>query len=402
MASWEIPGLGSDGDNRFLPGLARPRVVLPVATAVVVTVAALSAVAGVGPLATSGGGPVLGNADTDQQRPAVVSVSGNRTVTVEYVLESGDTERFVVDGVRPELSDEEHGWAIVDREELPPVLERAGDPQARGSAEPDRSDADVAAGAVDAGVVTFGQYALVGEISASTRRAGDSSVTVVVPAGRDVDPARKSYFLSEYVSPYALGAGGSDVTIVAVPDALSHRGLMYGDDAGYVTVDWFWDGGIGSVWIHEYVHARQEFTTACEMTWFRESSAEYLSFRIMEEQHPDLTDREVRERLDSLPEHREVSLANCSRETARNVDYTRGVRLLYAVDAAIRTGSDGEHTLFDVFRAMNGREEPVTVEEFRRLVERYSGEDQPWIDPAVADPGEMDRYRGYEGAFSGE
>lgn len=402
MVSREILGTDSDGGNRVLRLLVDPRVVLPVAVAVVVAVAALSTVAGVGPLAASGGGPTLDDVDADEQRPAVVSVTGNRTVTVEYVLESGETERFVIQDVQPELSDEEHGWAIVDRQELPPALEGVGDPSPDGSPESDGGEEEVAVRAVDAGVVTFGQYALVGEFSASTRGAGDSMVTVVVPAGRDVDPARKSYFLSEYASPYAFGPNGSDVAIVAVPDALSHRGLMYGDDAGYVTVDWFWDGGIGSVWLHEYVHARQGFTTACEMTWFREASAEYLSFRIMEEQHPDLTDADVRDRLDSLPEHRDASLANCSRETDRSVDYTRGVRLLYAVDAEIRTGSDGEHTLFDVFRAMNEREGPVTVEEFRRLVERFSGEDQAWIDSAIADPGKMDRHRDYEGVFAGE
>lgn len=340
---------------------------------------------GVGSIALPGSieyGP-LGGADPGPAYPTVVDVTGNETVTVEYATGPDETEQFVVEDVDPRLSDDENGWAFVARSELPPALEDvAGDP--------------------DAGVVTVGELSLVGELSAATRDAGDSTVTVVVPAGRDVDPERKAYFLAEYVSPYSFGPSGTDVTLVAAPDALPHRGLMYSDDTGYVTVEWFWDGSVGSVWIHEYVHARQEFTTECEMSWFREASAEYLAFRIMQEQHPEVTDEDVRSRLDSLPEHREASLANCSSWNDESVDYTRGVRLLYAVDAEIRAGSDGEHTLFDVFRAMNERDEPVTVEEFRRLVEQHSGTDEAWIETAITETGEMDCYREYEGTFPEE
>lgn len=334
-------------------------------------------------LPISGAHGPFGGDDGAPVYPAVVDVAGNETVTVEYATGPGEVERFAVDGVDPRLSNAENGWAFVDRSALPPALENAsGDPAA--------------------GIVTVGRLALVGELSASTREAGDSTVTVVVPAGRDVDPDRKAYFLAEYVSPYSFAPHGTDVTLVAAPDVLPHRGVMYSDDTGYVTVDWFWDGSVGSVWIHEYVHARQDFRTACEMSWFREASAEYFAFRIMQEQHPDVTDDDVRARLESLPEHPETSLANCSSWNGERVDYTRGVRLLYAVDAEIRAESGGEHTLFDVFRAMNELDDPVTIDEFLRLVERYSGEEQTWLESDITEPGKMDCYREYEGTFPEE
>ena len=316
----------------------------------------------------------------DQPRTEVVGVSGNTTVTVEYTTAGGEYRKFVVEGVDPALSDSVDDWAFVDRSALPPEL-------------------GAVAGDHTAGVVPVGGRVLVGNLSGATRQVGNATVTVVAPAGRDVDPERKAHFIAEFLSPYALGPERTEVTLVAAPDALPHNGLLYADNTGYVTIEAFWDGDVGSVWLHEVVHARQSFTLEPEMGWFREASAEYLSYRAMQEQYGPVTDSDVRARLEAAPTHSDATLANRSTWDGETVDYTRGVRLLYAVDAEIRTGSDGEHTIVDVFRTMNGREDPISVREFRRIVERYSGEDEAWIRAAITDSGSMDRYREYDGVF---
>jgi hypothetical protein len=210
-----------------------------------------------------------------------------------------------------------------------------------------------------------------------------------VPGEVDVAPARKARFLAEFVSPYRLHPSPPEtVTFVVAPDSLPSNGRTYGE-TGYVTQRAFWDGDATSVWIHEYVHTRQGFELAPEMRWFREASATYLSARLLEEQYEGVTERDVRTRLEATPDHPRTALANRSAWSDTTADYERGARLLYAVDAALRTGSDGNRTLVDVVRAINRRTGAVTVGEFVDIVERYAGEIE-WLRPSITERGSLD------------
>ncbi|MEF8787144.1 MAG: hypothetical protein V5A45_14525 [Haloarculaceae archaeon] len=323
---------------------------------------------------------VLGSGDeAENTHPSVVDVSGNTTVTITYTT-GRETEEFVVDGVAPELTDSANSWAFVDKSALPPALERRGD---------NRTES----------IVPVGERVLVGNVTSSTRQVGTATVTVVVPAGRGVDPARKSYFISEFLSPYALNPERQAVTVVAAPDALPYKGLTYGDGTSYVTIEAFWDGNVGSVWLHETVHTRQSFTLDSEMKWFREASAEYLTYRALQEQYEEVEDSDVRARLDAVPDYHEARLSAPSTWASNPVDYTRGVRLLYAIDAAVRIGSGGDHTLFDVFYAMNQRDGPVSLHDFRRIVENHSGNNEAWVEHAITEPGPVNQYHDATAVF---
>lgn len=291
---------------------------------------------------------------------AVTGVSGTDPVTVSYDSSDGPGQ-FTVTGVEPELSGS--SWAFLDREALPASLARMD-------------------GNLSAGVLTVGEWTLVGETAHETVSVDNTTLTVVVPAGRDVDPGRKASFLQTYLAPYSLApSADAPVFIVAAPRALPSVGRMYDDGRGYVTETAFWDGDAGSVWIHEFVHARQRFTLAPEMAWFGEASAEYLSYRVLADQYEGVTEADVRSRLEAVATER-VVLAD--RTTwAGTTHYHRGARLLYVLDAAIRAGSEGEQTLVDVFRAMNGADEPVTLGRFITLVERHAGRSLPWLDDAI-------------------
>ena len=378
MAGGETSGRTASDCGESRASVSPPRVVVSVV--VFVTAVAIVATAmGGGPFTAVAPGTVLDSSESDGPNPTV-EASDDGSVTIEYRTESGSSDRLAVDDIDPRLVDGGAGWVVVGRDLLPPALEAAFDDP-------------------ESGVVTVGDRAFVGNLSVSSRDAGNATVTVVVPAGMDVDPQLKSYFLAEFVSPYDLGSHGTDATIVLAPDALPHRGATYADGTAYVTVPQFWDGHVGSVWLHEYVHTRQGYDAETEMSWFTEASAEYLSYRIMAEQYDEVTDDDVVSRLESLPEHPDATLSEPSTWDGESVDYTRGPRLLYAVDATIREGSGGEHTVFDVFRAMNELDDPITVEEFRRIVEEHSGEDEAWIEDAITEPGPMDQYREYDEPF---
>ena len=343
-------------------------------------------------VAVGGGGAVvfgsldsaaLGNdTETESVQPTIVDVSGNTTVTITYSTAGRETEEFIVDSVAPELTDSANGWAFVDTTALPTALERRAD---------NRTDT----------IVPVGDWTLLGNVASSTRRVGTATVTVVAPAGRGVDPMRKSHFISEFLSPYELNPNKQEVTVVAAPGAFPYKGLTYGDGTSYVTIEAFWDGDVGSVWLHETVHTRQSFTLDREMRWFREASAEYLTYRALQEQYEQVDDSDIRARLDAVPDYHETRLSAPSTWGENPVDYTRGVRLLYAIDAAVRTGSNGDHTLFDVFYAMNQRDESISLQEFRRIVEDRSEENEAWIENAITEPGPVKQSHNASAVFAG-
>lgn len=335
----------------------------------VAAVAALLAVAAVGAAAVWPGGNPAG---AGEPATVVEDVAGGETVTVTYATDNG-TREFVVEGVDPARVDGDADWAYLPRSSLPPALERV-------------------TGNHEAGVVPVGRWALVGDLAAESHHVGAAGVTVVAPAGMDVDPGRKSGFLAKFLSPYTLqGANAEWVTLLVAPDAMPSAGRMYGR-TGYVTQHAFWDGEVASVWIHEYVHARQNLSLGPDMRWFTEASATYLSYRLLEEQYSEVSAADVRDRIAATPDHTGTTLANRSALAHTKVDYQRGSRLLYAVDATIRDGSDGNHTLVDVVRAMNHHDETVTVAEFVRIVERYAGTDAGWIRGAITGTGDLDRH----------
>lgn len=300
------------------------------------------------------------------------------TVTVTYRIGGSDTEsaqpgiqQFTVTGVDPGQVDEAGDWAYLPKSSLPPSLAMAD-------------------GYHSAGVETVGPWVLVGNLSTATKVVRTTPVTVVAPAAMDVDPARKAHFLSLLVSPYQLHQGRAEpVTILIAPDALPYDGVTYGSKS-YITQHAFWDGDATSVWIHEYLHSQQHFETAPEMEWFREASATYLAARILAEQYHEVEESDVRAWIVARDDSAGTALADESTWDRSNANYYQGARLLYAVDAAIRDGSGGSHSLVDVFRELNGHEDPVTLAEFVRVVESYSGESEPWLRPAITEAGPMD------------
>lgn len=320
---------------------------------------------------------------TENTGPTIVDVSGNTTVTITYTMAGGEPKTFIVDDVAPGLTDSVNGWAFVDRTAVPSALDRGVDNRT-------------------ASIVPVGDRLLIGNTTTSTRQVGTATVTVVAPAGRGVDPTRKSYFISEFLSPYKLNPDKQSVTVVAAPDAFPHKGLTYADGTSYVTIEGFWDGDVGSVWLHETVHTRQSFTLGPEMRWFREASAEYLTYRALQEQYEAVEDRDIRARLDAVPDYTDTRLSEPSTWEQNPVDYTRGVRVLYAIDAAVRTGSNGDHTLFDVFYAMNQRDGSVSLREFRRIVEDHSGSEETWIENAITEPGPVNQYHNESAVFASE
>jgi hypothetical protein len=241
----------------------------------------------------------------------------------------------------------------------------------------------------------LGPYVLLGNVTMTNTTINGDSLTIVVPGdsryGTGNWHVNGEYFatqLREDMTPYDLSMWTDTHTVLFAIERNTHptadsAGVMYRSDEGYVVPNKIYTT-TDNTWIHEYIHAQQNFNLAPQMWWFTEGSAEYLTHRIMQEQSP-ITEQSVRASLSMQDQYDGTALAEPSDWAGgkAQTEYTAGPRLLYRIDEQIRSGSNGRYTLVDVFKMMNGDRSQVTLTRFIELVESFSREDASWIRGAV-------------------
>lgn len=123
-------------------------------------------------------------------------------------------------------------------------------------------------------------------------------------------------------------------------------------------------------WVHEFTHVALEFDTTPRMRWLREASATYTG-QYVTLQRGYWPRSEFRDRLNA---HRGADgvLGNQSTWT-RLTPYRKGAVVLAYLDQRIREETDGDRTIFAVFRRLNG-EEVVTYSEFKQAVASVVGD----------------------------
>ncbi|ESP86851.1 hypothetical protein [Candidatus Halobonum tyrrellensis] len=133
---------------------------------------------------------------------------------------------------------------------------------------------------------------------------------------------------------------------------------------------------------HEFVHTRQAFQVTDRMQWFVEASASYygdlLLYRSGGMRYGDFRSAVTFSRTEN------AVLTNGS-DPAREAFYLKGARVLAALDAEIRTETNGSRTLMDVFGRVNDHEGRVSYDDFRAIVTEVGGESLgEWVDTYVA------------------
>jgi hypothetical protein len=232
---------------------------------------------------------------------------------------------------------------------------------------------------------TFGdRYALVGSQTADQYRIGDQRVALVRPTGTQVAAGTERVVASLRAANDQLRVGDRDgsVTLFALPDPARRGGESFpARDESWVRADSPVNSA-NNVWIHEYVHTRQDFRLDTDMAWFREASAEYYAARLTHEQGR-ISEREMVAHLDG--EGVEAPLTDPDAWASDRTPYTKGARVLALLDRHIRQSTDGERTLQDVFRKMNAHDGPVTYADFKDIVAVTAGHSMDgWLDRYVA------------------
>ncbi len=210
--------------------------------------------------------------------------------------------------------------------------------------------------------------AYLGEYETKTHEAHDQEFKLVIPeaASLEEEPAELFESLSDASNTLRVGERDEAVFMVAAPtDKVDWgvRGLQTGPADLWVR-DFERLDEPANVWLHEYVHTRQGYTSATDFRWFTEATATYYAALLTLEQ----------DRIEFEEFANELAIGERSRFSqtvlknpstwATAADYRLGALVSGVIDKEIRAETGGEQSLDEVFRQMNAKDDVVSASDF--------------------------------------
>lgn len=225
-------------------------------------------------------------------------------------------------------------------------------------------------------MIYFGNY------SVESSRGGCQNIDVVVSeaATPRFDPGKVATDLANASTQLDTGPKYSEVQVFILPSdgpaGAAHSRDMWVSDKAYT--------GIDTLWLHEYVHTRQNYDTNEETEWFSEGSAVYYSSELSR-QEGYTNGTEICQTLIAI-DSSDISdnrLTEPSSWTSTGVQYAKGFLVLAALDAELRS-QDGDASLKDIFWEMNTYNETITYSVFKDIIRDQSDESTvQWIENYV-------------------
>ncbi|MFD1586832.1 glycyl aminopeptidase [Halorientalis brevis] len=233
-----------------------------------------------------------------------------------------------------------------------------------------RSTTVAGPGAVGDGIMYLG------EAREYQRTAHGQTFRLVVPASASLAERPADVFDALAASADALRVGDRDpeVFMVAAPTGSVEwavDGLQSGESAFWVRDRSRLDAA-NNVWIHEYVHTRQDHELTPETRWFTEASATYYAALFALEQG-SIDYETFRSRL-ALGERATDAEAILTTPSTWNgvAPYTKGALVAGELDRATRLATT-DASLQTVFRRMNAHDGPVTRADLRAMIRATAG-----------------------------
>lgn len=291
--------------------------------------------------------------------------------------------RTVGNSVRFAATDD---WALVDMTDV----DTAFSWRSRGETGYERRFA-VPNGYAGAAMAYLGDYRVANASAAGQRFTVVHPTVVETP----VEPAAYAGTLAGVAEGLSVGARDPAVTAFIAPPPVGENGGE-GGVGGLATGADLWvaaDEATRSdadgvrvnepIFVHEYVHTRQNYTLAADTTWFTEASAFYY-MSLTPYQRGTIPRERFGERFRVPESFRDATLTETT-DARYRAWATKGPRTLAALDRRIRASTNGSRTLQDVFRRMNEAEGNVTYAAFRSMVAATAGESHDaWLDRYVA------------------
>jgi hypothetical protein len=234
-------------------------------------------------------------------------------------------------------------------------------------------------------------FAYLGASQTYTRTVNETTIQLIVPkvAQPASTPQTMLSALTKAERSLQMSAQTDHVDVFIAPPPISvsglaggiaqngHRDILVHQSARLATPD--------NVLLHEYIHTQQDYTTSEEMKWVIEASAEYYA-ALLAYQQGLISYEEFHSYVESET-YPSAILFDSDSWSSSLVPYRKGMGVLAALDAKIRTLSNGTHSLADVFRHLNQHEGTVTYDVFATYVAQAAGESLTgWLDKYVKSP----------------
>lgn len=226
--------------------------------------------------------------------------------------------------------------------------------------------------AIDGPGVAGDRMAFLGPVDVRTRRAHGQTLRLVIPTAADLEaePGAILDSVANAAGRLQVGDRDKEVLMIAAPTGSIRwtvRGLQVGDSDFWVR-DTEGVATASNVWVHEYVHTRQDYTAAPSAEWLTEGSATYYAALLPLETG----------RIDFEAFRRQLATgaaANQRRAVLTDPDrwddfanYRKGGLVAGDLDRRIRVATNREATFDTVFRELNSATAPIDDRAVRRAV----------------------------------
>ncbi|MFB6096675.1 MAG: hypothetical protein ABEJ74_04740 [Haloferacaceae archaeon] len=218
---------------------------------------------------------------------------------------------------------------------------------------------------VDGEGATGGEMAYLGPMREYTADANGQHFRLVVPAAASMAASPETVLaaLGQASGTLAVGARDEEVFYVAAPESVDWgpRGLEYGGSDAWVRADARLDEPT-NVWLHEYVHTRQDYKPTTATAWTTEGMADYYAAL--------LSLRQGRIDFRAFSDHLERGTRDAYADAVladpgtwrRGANYLKGALVYGATDRQIRLA--GDRSADAVFARLNADSDRVTQAEF--------------------------------------
>lgn len=212
-----------------------------------------------------------------------------------------------------------------------------------------------------------------------THTAHGQSFQLIVPEAADLEESPDDIFDSLEDASGAIRVGDRDesVFVVAAPtDKVDWavRGLQTGESDMWIEDEQRLDSA-DNIWLHEYLHTRQDYDATDDLRWFTEGSATYYAALLTFEQER-IEFREFQDRLEQgrAPRFDDVRLDDPG-SWEHSGEYYVGALVSGELDRHIRDETDSANHLQNVFERMNDAEDEVSRTDFERYVQDVGGDE---------------------------
>lgn len=233
----------------------------------------------------------------------------------------------------------------------------------------DRTPTVLGEGAASEVMVFMGPY------EEHRRTAHGQTFTFIEPAAADMveSPADVLDSMVDASNTLRVGDRDPNVFIVAAPTDTVEWGAL-GLQSGQADM-WIRDrerlDDPNNVWLHEYVHSRQDYQAESDFRWFTEGIAVYYAALLSLEQGLiEYEDFETRLASGERARFDTVRLTQPGTWEGNNGNYHVGALVSGALDREIRTATESGGSFQDAWARLNAQDGPVSASDFERAVAR--------------------------------